>query len=68
MRKRIKRLWHLLFECPTFWSFTPKFTCPVCHKQYRCYWDGNDIAGMIDVCNKCAVSIDAEVKYWVKIY
>ncbi len=45
---------HYLFECPTFWKIKPKFKCPVCGKKYRCYWDGNDIGGLTDVCKSCA--------------
>ena len=51
----VKRWHHKLFKCPTFWELKPHFICPHCGKKYRCYWDGNDIAGLgIDYCNKCA--------------
>jgi len=54
-----KRLSHKLFSCPTFWSWTPAFTCPGCGKTYRCYWDGNDVEGHgIDYCNKCARKLE----------
>lgn len=45
---------HYLFECPTFWQMKPAFKCPCCGKEYRCYWDGNDIGGKINVCHECA--------------
>ena len=52
---KTKGLFHKLFRCPTFWRIHPFFTCPECGKKYRCYWDGNDIAGVgIDYCNACA--------------
>ncbi len=44
---------HYLFHCPTFWRIKPAFTCPICGHRYRCYWDGNDCGGKIDVCKKC---------------
>jgi hypothetical protein len=44
---------HYLFECPTFWRRKPAFQCPVCEATYRCYWDGNDVGGKINVCKKC---------------
>ena len=54
-----KRIYHYLLECPTFWRVKPSFTCPVCGKKYRCYWDGNDVEGIgVDVCNKCAKKQD----------
>ncbi len=50
-----KRLFHLLFECPTFWRLKPAFTCPECGDQYRCYRDGHDVVGVgIDLCGPCA--------------
>ena len=50
-----KRWYHKLFKCPTFWNLKLQFTCPECGGKYRCYWDGNDIAGVgIDYCNDCA--------------
>jgi hypothetical protein len=48
------KLWHYLFKCPTFWRLRPFFHCPVCGQGYRCYWDGNDVNGKINVCNRCA--------------
>ena len=54
-----KSIWHYLFNCPTFWSFKPWFKCPECSKTYRCYWDGNDVAGHgKDYCNKCAEKLE----------
>ncbi len=51
-----KRWYHKLFKCPTFWKLKSSFTCPKCGEKYRCYWDGNDIAGVgIDYCNSCAL-------------
>ena len=32
----------------------PAFQCPHCGKEYRCYWDGNDVGGKINVCHRCA--------------
>lgn len=62
IKKKLKRLYHKLFECPTFWRLRKFFTCPECKTKYRCYWDGNDIAGVgINYCNSCAK------KYEVKI-
>jgi hypothetical protein len=49
-----KRWRHYLFDCPTFWLWKPRFTCPDCGANYRCYWDGNDVGGKVDVCNECA--------------
>ena len=55
----VKRWYHKLLKCPTFWRLKPRFTCPKCGKKYRCYWDGNDIEGLgIDYCNKCAKEIE----------
>ena len=56
----VKRLLHLLFKCPTFWHIKPAFTCPICSRTYRCYWDGSDgimYDGQIllDVCASCAL-------------
>ena len=45
---------HYLFECPTFWRIRPAFKCPNCGANYRCYWDGNDVGGKINICDKCA--------------
>lgn len=50
----LRKLRHYLFECPTFWRKKPAFECPLCQKQYRCYWDGHDAAGHINLCHKCA--------------
>lgn len=57
-----KRVIHKLFHCAGFWKFwrTKPFHCPVCGKGYTCYWDGNDINGMINVCNKCAEASSQE--------
>ena len=49
----LKRWEHKLFSCPTFWKWKQKFTCPKCGKKYRCYWDGHDEQGWINLCNKC---------------
>ena len=49
----VGKLMHYLFECPTFWRRKPAFQCPVCNATYRCYWDGNDVGGKINVCKKC---------------
>jgi len=53
-RTKLGKLKHKLFDCPTFWNLKPSFQCPICGHKYRCYWDGNDCFGLIDVCNKCA--------------
>ena len=59
----IKRLVHKLFKCPTFWRVEPAFQCPSCDKKYRCYWDGNDVAGVgKDYCDKCAGALEARAK------
>lgn len=52
------KLWHYLFKCPTFWSLKQHFHCPVCGASYRCYWDANDIGGLINVCKKCAADYE----------
>ena len=53
--EKLKQWYHKLFKCPTFWELKPHFTCTECGKGYRCYWDGNDIAGKgIDYCDECA--------------
>lgn len=50
---------HKLFTCPTFWKWKAAFSCPGCGKKYRCYWDGNDVAGHgIDYCNKCTKRLE----------
>ncbi len=55
-----KRIYHKLFECPTFWRIKPAFHCPECGRGYRCYWDGNDIIGHgINYCNVCAKILEA---------
>ena len=55
----LKRCYHKLFECPTFWSFKPHFTCPGCGATYRCYWDGNDITGHgINYCETCRKELE----------
>ena len=49
---------HKLFFCPTFWNLKAFFKCPECGKKYRCYWDGNDVAGHgIDYCGPCAAQL-----------
>jgi hypothetical protein len=59
--KFIKRWYHKLFKCPTFWTLKPKFTCPGCGKKYRCYWDGNDIKGLgKDYCNSCTKKLESK--------
>jgi len=50
----LTKLWHYAFKCPTFWRRKPAFECPSCLAKYRCYWDGNDIGGRINICKKCA--------------
>lgn len=57
---------HYLFECPTFWRIEPAFECPQCGSKYRCYWDGNDIGGKINICNKCADEFQVK-KSWTGI-
>lgn len=47
------KLKHYLFDCPTFWRIKPAFKCPECGGRYRCYWDGNDVGGKINLCHKC---------------
>lgn len=48
-----RRLRHLLFECPSFWQWRRAFSCPLCGKKYRCYWDGGDANGHINLCREC---------------
>lgn len=56
----LKRIYHKLFECPTFWRWKPAFECPRCGKKYRCYWDGNDVSGHgIDYCDGCAQILES---------
>ena len=56
---KLKRAYHKLFRCPTFWHLKPAFTCPDCGIKYRCYWDGNDIAGVgVNYCNNCASKLE----------
>lgn len=56
-----KRLKHLLFQCPTFWSWAGAFNCTKCGKNFRCYWHGNDITGHgTDICDKCAAIIKSD--------
>ncbi len=53
----MKKIFHYLFKCPTFWEFKPHYQCPECGKRYRCYWDGHDcVCGMISLCKDCANS------------
>jgi phage/plasmid primase-like uncharacterized protein len=55
MKDFFKRVHHKMFNCPSFWSLKTSFECPGCGKKYRCYYDGNDIAGHgTNYCNKCA--------------
>jgi len=55
----IQKLYHKLFNCPTFWRVKSAFKCPKCHIKYRCYWDGNDVTGHgVDLCNKCAAKYE----------
>jgi hypothetical protein len=55
----LRRWWHKLFLCPTFWGLEQSFTCPGCGKGYRCYWDGNDVEGHgQDYCDKCAKQLE----------
>jgi len=57
----IKRWFHYLFKCPSFWTLVPAFQCPDCDKMYRCYWDGNDCAcGTINLCDACYIADHAE--------
>ena len=57
----LKKIYHKIFECPTFWRIKPAFKCPECSVTYRCYWDGNDVADHgIDLCNKCAVKYETK--------
>jgi len=58
--KKKTTIWHKLFKCPTFWRLRPSFHCPICGNGYRCYWDGNDCGGKIDVCNECAATMKKE--------
>ena len=56
-----KRAYHKLFKCPTFWKIKPRFKCPCCGETYRCYWDGNDVAGHgIDYCDACAAALEVK--------
>lgn len=58
--KFLKRVKHKLFHCPTFWRLKAAFTCPGCGKKYRCYRDGNDVAGHgVDYCSKCANGLES---------
>lgn len=62
-RSWLGQWWHKLTACPTFWkSFFRSSTrrCPQCKRKIRCYWDGNDCHGMIDVCEKCAKALGPE--------
>jgi len=59
-KTRIKRWWHYLFRCPTFWRVKPAFKCPKCGATYRCYWDGHDAHGYINLCGKCLTSSPPE--------
>jgi len=60
----LKRWYHKIFKCPSFWKLKPSFQCPLCGRKYRCYWDGNDIKGVgINICKRCEkqVSKDSQV-------
>ncbi len=48
-----RRVYHKLFNCPTFWRIKPAFKCPGCGKKYRCYWEGNDTQFGINYCDSC---------------
>ena len=64
--KPFERIFHLLFQCPTFWySFVnPKARrCPVCNRKIRCYWLGHDVNHMNDVCNRCFPKQEGIEKY-----
>lgn len=59
----VKRWKHKLFHCPTFWKMflgiRKKYRCPICNRQYLCYWDANDIEGHgTGICNICARNIN----------
>jgi hypothetical protein len=55
-----KKLKHLLFQCPTFWTWAGAFNCTKCGTNFRCYWSGNDITNHgTDICDKCAAVIHA---------
>ncbi|KKK60861.1 hypothetical protein LCGC14_3020120 [marine sediment metagenome] len=50
----LKRWYHKLFKCPSFWQWKPSFQCPLCGRKYRCYWDGHDEPGVgTDICKRC---------------
>lgn len=51
---------HKLFHCPTFWRLKAAFKCPECGKTYRCYWDGNDCDGGINLCGRCATKYETQ--------
>ena len=54
-----RKIIHYLFKCPTFWRWNPAFTCPICNKKYRCYFDGCDIAGHgINICLSCGKKLE----------
>lgn len=59
MIKGLKKVIHKLFHCSTFWHPKYWFKCPRCGKVYKCYWDGNDVAGFgTNFCNKCAAFLE----------
>ena len=61
MAKKIKKLFHYLFKCPTFWHPSKWIVCPDCGKKQLCYWDGNDCScGTIDLCAKCGLRHEKE--------
>lgn len=50
----MKKLWHYLFHCSSFWQLTRAFHCPDCGRGYRCYWDGHDCdCGIVNLCGRC---------------
>ncbi len=56
MRKqiRIKKIFHYLFSCPTFWHYSRWYKCPDCGCRFPCYWDGSDcLCGKIHLCMRC---------------
>nr|BDD43753.1 hypothetical protein 13 [bacterium] len=58
----MNKIVHKLFRCSTFWNLKPAFTCPVCGRGFRCFWDGHDIGGLTNVCSKCSKEISLDEK------